>query len=116
MLGGAGAALGTASTGMPGLRIVQLDLARQMETIPFIKGFIDRVAEVGYDTLQLYLEAPKAIASTSGAVRDAGNVLVDDFSAATFGRPGFLAAFRDKELQEAVSSITIELAAYGSAR
>ena len=42
---------------MPGLRIVQLDLARQMETIPFIKGFIDRVAEVGYDTLQLYLEA-----------------------------------------------------------
>ena len=59
---------------------------------------------------------PKAIAATSGAVRDAGNVLVDDFSAATFGRPGFLAAFRDKALQEAVSSITIELAAYGSAR
>ena len=41
----------------PGLRIVQLDLARKMETPEFVKGYIDRVAAVGYDTLQLYLEA-----------------------------------------------------------
>ena len=35
----------------PGLRIVQLDLARKMETPEFVKGYIDRVASVGYDTL-----------------------------------------------------------------
>ena len=39
-----------------GLRIVQLDLARQMETCSFISNYIDRVAALGYDTLQLYLE------------------------------------------------------------
>ena len=39
------------------LRIVQLDLARQMETTSFISNYIDRVSAWGYDTLELYLEA-----------------------------------------------------------
>ncbi|MHB9138285.1 MAG: family 20 glycosylhydrolase [Victivallaceae bacterium] len=38
------------------LRIVQLDLARQMETTGFIKRFIDFIAGNGYNTLALYLE------------------------------------------------------------
>ncbi len=38
------------------IRAVQLDLARQMETIDFIKGFIDFIASNGYNTLALYLE------------------------------------------------------------
>jgi len=38
------------------IRSVQLDLARQMETMDFIKGFIDFVADNGYNTLVLYLE------------------------------------------------------------
>jgi len=38
------------------IRAVQLDLARQMETIDFIKGFIDFIATNGYNTLSLYLE------------------------------------------------------------
>lgn len=38
------------------IRGVQLDLARQMETIKFIKEFIDFIAENGYNTLVLYLE------------------------------------------------------------
>ena len=39
------------------LRIVQLDLARQMETTSFISNYIDRVSAWGFDTLELYLEA-----------------------------------------------------------
>ncbi|NMA43944.1 MAG: family 20 glycosylhydrolase [Oligosphaeraceae bacterium] len=35
---------------------VQLDLARQMETVEFIKGFIDFIARNHYNTLLLYLE------------------------------------------------------------
>ncbi|OQA84107.1 MAG: Beta-hexosaminidase [Lentisphaerae bacterium ADurb.Bin242] len=38
------------------MRAVQMDLARQMETVPFIKGFIDFIAENHYNTLFLYLE------------------------------------------------------------
>ena len=38
------------------IRAVQMDLARQMETIPFIKDFIDFIAENHYNTLFLYLE------------------------------------------------------------
>ncbi|MBQ6599781.1 MAG: family 20 glycosylhydrolase, partial [Lentisphaeria bacterium] len=38
------------------IRAVQVDLARQMETIPFLKGFIDFIAENHYNTLFLYLE------------------------------------------------------------
>ena len=38
------------------IRAVQLDLARQMETIDFIKSFIDFIAGNGYNTLALYLE------------------------------------------------------------
>lgn len=38
------------------IRAVQLDLARQMETLDFIKEFIDIIAENGYNTLVLYLE------------------------------------------------------------
>ena len=38
------------------IRAVQLDLARQMETMDFIKGFINFIAANGYNTLALYLE------------------------------------------------------------
>lgn len=38
------------------IRAVQLDLARQMETMDFIRGFIDFIAANGYNTLVLYLE------------------------------------------------------------
>ena len=38
------------------IRAVQVDLARQMETVPFLKGFIDFIAENHYNTLFLYLE------------------------------------------------------------
>ena len=38
------------------IRAVQVDLARQMETLPFLKGFIDFIAENHYNTLFLYLE------------------------------------------------------------
>ena len=38
------------------IRAVQVDLARQMETLPFLKGFIDFIAENHYSTLFLYLE------------------------------------------------------------
>ena len=37
-------------------RSVQLDLARQMETISFIKEFIDFAADNGYNSVFLYLE------------------------------------------------------------
>lgn len=39
------------------IRAVQLDLARQMETVTFIKEFIDFIAANGFNTLMLYLEA-----------------------------------------------------------
>lgn len=38
------------------IRAVQLDLARQMETLDFIKEFIDFSSKYGYNTLFLYLE------------------------------------------------------------
>ena len=38
------------------IRAVQVDLARQMETLPFLKGFIDFIAENHYNTLFLSLE------------------------------------------------------------
>ncbi len=38
------------------VRAVQLDLARQMETIPFIKGFLKFAKDSGYNTVVLYLE------------------------------------------------------------
>lgn len=39
------------------IRAVQLDLARQIETVTFIKEFIDFIASNGFNTLLLYLEA-----------------------------------------------------------
>lgn len=38
------------------LRIAQLDLARQMETLSFIKSFIDLIADANYNALFLYME------------------------------------------------------------
>ena len=38
------------------IRAVQMDLARQMETVDFICNFIDFIAENNYNTLFLYLE------------------------------------------------------------
>jgi hypothetical protein len=39
------------------IKAVQLDLARQMETIDFIKSFIDFISASNFNTLFLYLEA-----------------------------------------------------------
>ncbi len=52
---------------------------------------------------------PKAVVETDGLVRDAEKILVDDDSAATFGHSGFLDAFRDNALRDAVSSVTMNL-------
>ena len=41
----------------PGLRIAQLCLARQMETPSFCSNYIDRVAALGYNAIQLYVTA-----------------------------------------------------------
>lgn len=38
------------------IRAVQLDVARQMETIPFLMKYAETVARAGYNTLVLYLE------------------------------------------------------------
>ncbi len=38
------------------LRLAQLDVARQKESLPFIKEFISMLAEAGYNGLMLYLE------------------------------------------------------------
>lgn len=38
------------------LRLAQLDLARQMETLPYIRDFIDFAARCGYNGVMLYLE------------------------------------------------------------
>ena len=39
-----------------GLRVVQLDLARQMETVSFVKRYLTFAKESGYTHVQLYLE------------------------------------------------------------
>lgn len=46
----------TLSASSKPLRIVQLDLARQMETTTFVSNYIDVAASFGYNALQLYLE------------------------------------------------------------
>ena len=38
------------------IRLVQLDLARQMETVPFVKRYLGFAKASGYNTVQLYLE------------------------------------------------------------
>lgn len=51
------------------LRIVQVDLARQMETTSFLSNYVDRVAALGFDTLHLYVEgriATKSFALPKG--------------------------------------------------
>ncbi|MHB9129909.1 MAG: family 20 glycosylhydrolase [Armatimonadota bacterium] len=57
----------TPSPRTPGLpwqiRAVQLDLARQMETVDFVCRYIDFIAANGYNTLQLYLEGRVRTAS-----------------------------------------------------
>ena len=47
------------------VKAVQLDLARQMETVPLIKEFTRKVADAGYNTLVLYLEGRIRTASFS---------------------------------------------------
>ena len=44
-------------------RGVQLDLARQMETVEYIEGFLDLIAQWGLNTLVLYLEGRVRTAS-----------------------------------------------------
>ena len=62
--------------GIKGLKIVQLDLARQMETLSFVSNYIDRVSALGYDTLQLYLEA--RVATPTFSLPDGENYSMDD--------------------------------------
>lgn len=38
------------------VRAVQLDLARQIETVPFVKNYLRRSASAGFNTVVLYLE------------------------------------------------------------
>lgn len=45
------------------IRAVQLDLARQMETVPFVKAYAEKIASVGFNTLVLYLEGRVKTAS-----------------------------------------------------
>jgi len=45
------------NTTKPAMRAVQLDLARQMETLEFIQEFIDFAKSFNYNTIFLYLEA-----------------------------------------------------------
>ena len=47
------------------IKAVQLDLARQKETVPFIEAFTRKVAAAGYNTLVLYLEGRVATDSFS---------------------------------------------------
>ena len=47
----------SAEAKVPGFRMTQLDVARQIETCSFISNYVDRVSVVGYDVLLLYLEA-----------------------------------------------------------
>lgn len=49
---------------------VQLDLARQKESLPFISSFIDLIADNGYDTLYLYLEGGIRVPSFAFARED----------------------------------------------
>jgi len=45
-----------AMAGAKPLRIVQIDLARQMESLGVLSNWVDRVASYGYDAIQLYVE------------------------------------------------------------
>jgi len=45
------------ASGAMEFRAVQLDLARQMETLEYIYGFTDMITRHGFNTLVLYLEA-----------------------------------------------------------
>ena len=45
-------------------RAVHLDLARQMETVDFVRDYIDLIADNGYNTLNLYLEGRLATPTT----------------------------------------------------
>jgi len=46
-----------AQPGLPWqLRAVQIDLARQIETLEFVKSYIDQAREYGFNTIVLYLE------------------------------------------------------------
>lgn len=51
-----GLAAGGAESAGWKVRVVQLDLARQMETVPFIKRYLAFAKESGFTTVQLYLE------------------------------------------------------------
>ena len=52
---------------------------------------------------------PASVSAVSGSVREAANVLTDDYSEARLGTFGFLRQYYDKIQQEQVSSVTIEL-------
>lgn len=49
-------AAGVSSAADFAVRAVQLDLARQIETVPFVKNYLRRSAKAGFNTVVLYLE------------------------------------------------------------
>ena len=49
------AMVGALTANAEGIRAVQLDLARQKESVAFVKAYAKRAADVGYNTLVLYL-------------------------------------------------------------
>ena len=53
---------------------------------------------------------PVKVLEADGDIFEPENVLSDDFSAARFGKFGFLEAFYDKSKQEKVSSLVVEMA------
>ena len=59
------AALATAGDALAAkpMKIVQIDLARQMETTAFLSNYVDRVSALGFDTLHLYVEGRSATKS-----------------------------------------------------
>lgn len=52
------------------IRAVQLDLARQKETVPFLKSYIEKIADAGYNTLVFYVEGRIKTPSLSFAKDD----------------------------------------------
>ena len=85
----------------PGLRIVQLDLARKMETPVFVKGYIDRVAAVGYDAVPCWWLKPDNARSFMAYARRH-----KVFGCCQTQWEGF---FHGSALPNAVSSVTVGL-------
>ena len=71
------------------IRAVQVDLARQMETIPFLKSFIDFIAEC------------------AGTVEHPEHLLIPNVNFAWLGSQSITAGFQDRKIAETVHRISI---------